>query len=196
MPGNTDILHSMLIVSAAESFAALVRNSLPGGKFTVTEYRKSAAAARRCILERFFDIVVINCPLPDELGLDLAMDLAENSQAGILVVVPSEIYEEVLDHVTDQGILAIAKPAPHGRIGTAVRFLMAIQNKRFILEQKAAAAKDKLEELRIVSRAKIVLVEKKHLTEEEAHRYIGRAAMNNGISRRRAAENILDDMED
>ena len=196
MPGNTDILHSMLIVSAAESFAALVRNSLPGGKFTVTEYRKSAAAARRCILERFFDIVVINCPLPDELGLDLAMDLAENSQAGILVVVPSEIYEEVLDHVTDQGILAISKPAPHGRIGTAVRFLMAIQNKRFILEQKASAAKDKLEELRIVSRAKIVLVEKKHLTEEEAHRYIGRTAMNNGISRRRAAENILDDMDD
>ena len=196
MPGNTDILHSMLIVSAAEPFTALVRNSLPGGKFTVTEYRKSAAAARRCILERFFDIVVINCPLPDEIGLDLAMDLAENSQAGILVVVPSEIYEEVLDYVTDQGILAIAKPAPRGRIGTAVRFLMAIQNKRFLLEQKVSAAKDKLEELRIVSRAKIVLVEKKHLTEEEAHRYIGRAAMNNGISRRRAAENILEDMED
>jgi response regulator NasT len=50
-----------------------------------------------------------------------------------------------------------------------------------------------MEELRLVSKAKILLVEKKQMTEDEAHRFIGKQAMNRGISRRKIAEEILDD---
>ncbi|MBQ9443602.1 MAG: ANTAR domain-containing protein, partial [Lachnospiraceae bacterium] len=60
--------------------------------------------------------------------------------------------------------------------------------------RKRQAAEEKIEELRIVSKAKILLVEKKKMTEDEAHRYIGKQAMDRGVSRRRIAERILDDL--
>ena len=51
-----------------------------------------------------------------------------------------------------------------------------------------------MEELRLISRVKITLVEKKHMTEDEAHKYIGKFAMDNGLSRKRAAEYIMNEM--
>ena len=48
--------------------------------------------------------------------------------------------------------------------------------------------------MRVVNKAKLVLINKKKMSEDEAHRYIGKLAMDNGISRGRAAERILDDL--
>ena len=193
MPGKEDIQHSVLIVSAAEPFDTLVRRSLRG--FLMVDSRKSAAAGRRCVLERYYDLVVINAPLPDEAGEQFALEITQQCSASVLLVVPAERYEDALDDVTDYGILVLAKPLQRRRLDQAVRYLAAVQNRMQGLEQKLQTAHEKLEENRIVTKAKFLLVEKKHMTEEEAHRYIGKQAMNNGVSRKRIAERILDDYE-
>ncbi|MCR5236414.1 MAG: ANTAR domain-containing protein [Lachnospiraceae bacterium] len=186
--------HSILIVSASEQFDAIVKRSLKG--FTTINFVKSGSLARRSVMEKEYDIIVVNSPLPDETGIDLALDTAEKSRASILLVVPKEIYEDVLERVTDLGVLVLPKPFPKGRVDKAVRFLAAIQKKSLKLEKKVLSIEEKMEELRLVSRAKILLVEKKNMSEDEAHRYIGKAAMDNGVSRKRIAEKILEDIED
>ena len=186
--------HSILIVSASEQFDAIVKRSLKG--FTTINFVKSGSLARRSVIEKEYDIIVVNSPLPDETGIDLALDTAEKSRVSILLVVPKEIYEDVLERVTDLGVLVLPKPFPKGRVDKAVRFLAAIQKKSLKLEKKVLSIEEKMEELRLVSRAKILLVEKKNMSEDEAHRYIGKAAMDNGLSRKRIAEKILEDIED
>ena len=52
-----------------------------------------------------------------------------------------------------------------------------------------------MKEIRIVSQAKCLLVEKEHLTEAEAHSRIGKLAMDRCISRRAVAEEIIDRWE-
>ena len=77
----------------------------------------------------------------------------------------------------------------------SIRYLISVQNKLQKLSKEISQAKEKLEEIKIISRAKVLLIEKKGMTEDEAHRFIGSEAMNEGISRRRAAERIMDDLE-
>ena len=192
MPKNIDIQHSILIVSSSGQFDSIVKSSLKG--FSTVENRKTGALARRAILERYFDMIVIDSPLPDETGEELAMDAAEKSNASILLVCPRDSFEEVLDRVTDSGILVVYKPFPRGRIDKAIRLLCASQTRIRELEMKIGTLEDKMEELRIVSRAKITLIEKKNMSEDEAHRFIGKFAMDNGISRGRAASLILEDI--
>ena len=191
MPKREEYSHSILIVSSSEQFTAIVKKSLRD--FLMIDIRKSASMARRGILEQYFDIVVINAPLQDESGEQLALDIAQQCSASVLLVVPAEVYEDVLEHVTDQGILVLSKPMPRGRMDKAVRFLVAMQNRIRMLNKKMQAVEERLEELRIVDRAKFHLVEYRHMTEDEAHRYIGKRAMDNGVSRRRIAEEILED---
>ena len=194
MSQKNDIQHSLLIVSGSEQFNAVVKQSLSFGSFMTCDVRKSAAIARQTILERYYDIIVINAPLPDEEGIGFALDTAEQSSASVLLAVPQEIYEEVLEQVTDYGILVLSKPLPKERIPQSVRFLMAVQGKLRLLEKKVESAQEKTEETRIVSKAKLLLIEKKGMTEDEAHRLIGKQAMDQGISRKRMAERIIEDL--
>lgn len=194
MPAREDIHNSILIVSGSEQFAAIVKKALHGYAFATVDIRKSAAASRQCIMERYYNIIVIDSPLPDESGLELALDTVEQCSASLLMVVPAEIYEDILDRVTDYGVLVIHKPGPRGRIGKAVRFLAATHKKIRRLEKKILTMEEKMEEIRIVSKAKVLLVEKRQMTEDEAHRYIGKMAMDQGVSRKRIAEKILDEL--
>ena len=192
MPQKSDSIHSILIVSESERFQTIVKKSLAG--LLTIDVRKSASHARRCILERYYNLVVIDSPCSDEIGDSLAIDIAENSNSSVLVVTPQELCEDVMDCVTDYGVLVVPKPFPTGRMDKAIRYLIAQQERILALEKKRISAEEKMEELRLVSKAKILLVEKKHMTEDEAHRFIGKQAMNRGVSRRKIAEEILDDV--
>lgn len=46
------------------------------------------------------DIVIINTPLSDEFGTELALDLSDGI-VGILLLVKGEIYDQVCDKVED-----------------------------------------------------------------------------------------------
>ena len=53
------------------------------------------------------------------------------------------------------------------------------------------ASEEKIKEIRLVNRAKWLLIECLSMTEPEAHRYIEKQAMDLRISKREAAENII-----
>ena len=191
MPEKSDIYHSILIVSVSDSFVSVVKKSLTG--FFTADTAKSTALARRYLLERYYDLIVVNMPLPDESGEKFALDAA--GIASVLLVTPQEMFEEVLADVTDEGILVLPKPLPRGRIEKAIRFLASIQNRMHSLEKRIMALEERMDDLRIMDRAKFLLMEHSHMTEDEAHRLIGKRAMDSGVSRGKAARKILDDME-
>ena len=59
------------------------------------------------------------------------------------------------------------------------------------MEQKTASIEEKMEEIRIINRAKWLLIEQLKMTEKEAHRYIEKQAMDRCVTRRKIAENII-----
>ncbi len=55
---------------------------------------------------------------------------------------------------------------------------------------------EKFDDMKLVNRAKLLLMERLKMTESEAHRYIEKQAMNTGSRRRQVAENIIRTYED
>ena len=188
-------MHSLLVVTAQEQLEPIVKRSLPAEKQIFTEVRHSATSARRAALERYFDMVLINAPLPEENGVELALDIAENTSAGILMLVPRDSFGEACDRVVDEGILVAARPLPHGGLGRLLRFLAATQEKLQSVRDQVEKEKEKLEDLKVITRAKFLLVKEKKMSEKEAHRYIQQEAMDTGLSSRRVAESILEEYE-
>ncbi len=60
--------YAVLLVSAAQSFNNSIMNLLPMTDYWPVNTVDSVAAARRALLERSYDIVIINAPLPDDFG--------------------------------------------------------------------------------------------------------------------------------
>ncbi|MCR5356479.1 MAG: ANTAR domain-containing protein [Lachnospiraceae bacterium] len=195
MPRNEDIQHSILIVSNSEKFNALIKSALPDGAYFLLDHRKSAATARQCIQERFYDIVIINSPLPDEIGYEFAMDVTDMCSATVMMVVPAQAYDDVTERIANGGIIAIAKPFREGNLRKTIRLVIALQNRIHVLKHEVEAAREKNEELRIVDKAKFMLMEERNMSEAEAHKYIIKQAMDSGSSKKRMAERIIDDLE-
>ncbi|MBR6094595.1 MAG: ANTAR domain-containing protein [Lachnospiraceae bacterium] len=192
MPGNVQRRNNILVVSGSDQFDAKVHKALPEKGLVFVDKKKTATLARRSLLEKRYDLVVINAPLSDEMGYDLAMDIVEEYGSSVIIATPPEIYDAIWDYVADYGIMVILKPLDDDHISKGVRFLLATQERMRLYEERMQKLEDKMEELKLVSQAKILLMEQKHISEKEAHRLIGKEAMDHGVSRRMVARSIID----
>ena len=62
-------------------------------------------------------------------------------------------------------------------------------------DKELARLRKSLSEIRIITRAKIHLMQAKQMTEEEAHYYLEKEAMDRSLSKKEVAEEILQSLE-
>lgn len=183
--------YSVLIVSASRNFNTAMASLLPVSEFWPVSTVGSVASARRELLERAFDIVIINAPLPDDLGSALAVDVSTRSQAAALLLVKSDIYDEVYSEVMEYGVFTLSKPTSAQLLSQYLKILCTARERIRRLEGKQQSVEEKIEEIRLVNHAKWLLIECLSMSEAEAQRYIEKQAMDLRISKRQMAENVI-----
>lgn len=184
-------VYSVLVISAKENFNASLQSLFPESKYAPVQMVSSVSLAKRVLLERSFDFVFINTPLPDDFGTRFAIEISGNKGTVILLLVRNEVYEEVCDKVTEYGILTLPKPASKQMVAHTLNFMAGIRERLRKLENKSLSMEEKMKEIRLVNRAKWVLIDELKMSEADAHRYIEKQAMDRCVSRREIAEEII-----
>lgn len=185
----------VLLVGSTEKSRALLQSLIPPDLFSGVHNCQSAVEARRECAQTEFAAVIINTPLVDETGLDLAVELAGQTDAGILLIVKSELAETVAVRVERYGVLVVEKPVVRSMFDQALRFSMAARNRLQVLRQENSKLQKKLAELRQVDRAKCVLIQYLGMTEEQAHRHIEKQAMDTRQTKLAVAQSIISTYE-
>ena len=183
--------YSVLIVTASDSFVSSVMPLLPVTDYWPVTTVRSVSEARRRIVETDFDIVLINAPLPDDFGMRLAIDICTNSGAGVLLMVKSDLFNDIYAKVVSYGVITLSKPTNLQMVAQNLRILCATRERMRQMQARQATVEEKIEEIRLVNRAKWLLIECLSMTEPEAHRYIEKQSMDLRISKREVAENIM-----
>lgn len=184
-------LFSVLVVSASEKFNSSIAEFIPKSRFTPVTYADNIAAAKRVLIDNSFDIVIVNSPLPDENGIDLAIDLCADTNTGVLLFSRSDIYEIIVDKVMPYGVLTLSKPASSKLVLQSVNILCSVRQKMKRIEKKTVSIEEKMKEIRIVNRAKWLLIDELKMSEEDAHKYIEKQAMDNCETKRAVSEKII-----
>ena len=184
-------VYSVLIVSATESFNSALEDLLPNSKYLPTHFVSNISAAKRALAERAFDFVIINSPLPDDIGTRFAIDTGNSKETVVLLMVRAELQAEIYDKVAEHGVFVLSKPTSKPIITTALSWLSSAREKLRKNEKKTLSIEEKMEEIRIVNRAKWLLISELKLDEPQAHRYIEKQAMDRCVSRRVVAEEII-----
>ncbi len=184
-------IYSILVISSMENFNTSLQSLLPESKYSPVQMVSSVSSAKRMLLERHYDFILINTPLPDDFGTRFAVEISGNKGTVVLLLVRNEVYEEVCDKVTEYGILTLPKPASKQMVAHTLNFMAGIRERLRKLEKKSLSMEEKMEEIRLVNRAKWVLIGELKMTEADAHRYIEKQAMDRCVSRREIAEEII-----
>ena len=154
-----------------------------------------AAQARRKASGDEFSLALINMPLQDESGLDLAVDLARNTTAAVVLLVKAETVPLVADTAVEAGVLIVPKPVNLLLFEQIVKVGISCRNRLLMYKEQTARLQTRYEELKVIDRAKCLLIEHMRVTEEEAHRIIEKEAMDSRMSRVRVAKKVLDRFE-
>lgn len=186
-----DRAYSVLLVSSSPKFTGTFSPFITGGSYDQLQVSTSVSAARRAFSERSYDMVIISAPLTDESGTRFAIDCAAQSAAAILIFVPADKYSELLPDMTAQGVYLLSKQTSSQMIRQAMDWLAASRERLRRFEKKEQNLSDKMAEIRLVNRAKWILISEQGFSEDEAHHYIERQAMNKCVTRRVIAESIL-----
>ncbi len=184
--------YSLLVVSSAESFYSAVSAMLPKATFQPVVNVPSIAAAQRAVAERGFDFVIINAPLKDDIGVRFAIDCSESNNSLVMYLVQNEIHADVYAKVAEYGVFTLPKPLSKQSMDSALRWLLTAKIRLDRVEKKTTKIEDKMEEIRLVNKAKWLLISKENLLEPEAHRFLEKEAMDKCISKKAVAQEIID----
>ena len=183
-------VYSVLVVSPAGRGADFLASVFDAPTFDPVVNALSAGEARRLLSSEQYDLIAVNSPLPDETGIDFCIDAAQGP-SGVMLFVKNDIYEIVSSQCTREGIFVIPKPNTQRNVAQSVTLLCAICERLRKYEKKTRTLREKMDSIRIVNRAKWLLIERLGMTEQDGHGYIEKEAMNRRRTSREIAEEII-----
>lgn len=179
-----------LIVSTTQ-YAVQLTELLSSVGYGSSTQAHSGTEAKRLMSEELFDLIIINTPLVDEYGYELAVQSAENTLAGVLLLAKADVSEAVEERVDGYGIVVLSKPVSGEDLYRTLKVLYANRRRLDKLLTSNKRLEDKIEELKLVDRAKCLLIMHEGMSEHDAHKYIEKKAMDLRISRREVAQKII-----
>ena len=151
----------------------------------------SGSEARRMITHDDYDLILINTPLKDEFGHELSLKLCESTCSGIILICKADLADEMNNRTADYGVCVVPKPLNKSILLHALRTGCAFRHRLLTMKKENNKLRAKLEEMRYVSRAKFLLITEQHMTEEEAHRYIEKSAMDTRRTRKEVSLEVI-----
>ena len=182
--------YRVLIVSAAADFNAVATALFPRSKFEAV-VASNVAQGKRLFAEQSFDFVVVNSPLPDDSGVQFAVDVSETPTTIATLLVRADLYLETCDKATERGVFAISKPIAPDVMATALQWMTCARERLRKFEKKTLSLEEKIESIRFVNRAKLLLVQELNMAEADAHRYIEKQAMDRCVPKLEIAKEII-----
>ena len=183
--------YSLLVVSASAKMNTALSGFLTARRFQPVRFVASVSAARRAVSEDSFDFVIVNAPLPDDVGIRFAIDTGGGRGSVAILFVRSEDCGEVREKVAEHGVFTLPKPFSTAMLNLALDCMASMRERLRVMERKSLSVEEKMEEIRIVNRAKWLLVSQLGMDEPTAHRYLEKQAMDRCMSKRRLAEEII-----
>lgn len=167
---------------------ALVRECYPGCSMSVAS---TGSETRRAVSDSDHDAVIINCPLSDEFGRELAEYVIDESSSACLMIVRSDTADEVAAQMEDYGVMVISKPVNRSVFHSSLRLINAARMRMLGIRSENIKLHKRLEEMRIINRAKFALMQYLRFSEAQAHKYLEKQAMNMRCTKLEVAESVI-----
>ena len=186
-------MENVLIVSSNKNAADILTKFL-NDSFRCSVRTVATASDARGIVSgnQSWELVMINIPLSDERGTDLAEYITENTAAGCIVMIKTESAEKLMEWADRCNIIVASKPFSRQVLYQIVKAVEMSVRRTWNLYQETVRLERQISEIRLIDKAKFLLMQYKNMTEDEAHSYIEQYAMKKRKKKVIAASEIID----
>ncbi|MCM1329603.1 MAG: ANTAR domain-containing protein [Ruminococcus sp.] len=179
------------IIIFSEQGETLDNITMAAGEFGFGEISVSDSAADKTVLAgKNFGTVFINAPVGGVYGLDVAAAACGNG-SGVILAAPAKHCAEIARKIGGMNLFILPRPLNKTVLLQTFRYVTLTAEHAAELSAEKAKLEQKLKDVRLVDRAKCVLVEVLKMSEADAHRHIQKQAMDRHVQQIVIARDIL-----
>ena len=183
-------MESVLIVSSDQKSTAYLYDLLRDEQLSIIESTENIAE-----IQSDYDLVLIDAPLKNDLNGKAAAELFAKTDSRIILAVPKELERDFESKSEKYGIFVIAKPVDKNTLRKTLHFFRAMNKRLGGMQKENVKLKKQIDDIRLINRAKCILMEYLSMTEPQAHRYLEKQAMDLRITKAEMAKSILSTYE-
>ena len=102
--------YNLLLVSSSEQFNKKTVDLLSSNIYVELTVSTNIEQARRLIVERKFDIVIVDSPVNNDKGFYFVLSICDKDEFGILVLAKQTDSDEAYFKLHDYGVFVLSKP--------------------------------------------------------------------------------------
>ena len=170
--------YRLLAVDCCDELVDAIKSRALGGCISAVLRASASQDIPAIVAAQKPDAVVISG------GASAAVDAAERSSAAILLLTDDAALPR-------RCIRAGVMTAHPDELAVVLPSLLATAERLRTLRDKTSSLQQRLDDSRIVARAKLLLISRLGMSEGDAHRYIAKTAMDSCLPRRDVAEGII-----
>lgn len=170
--------YRLLAVDCCDGLVDAIKSRALGGCISAVLRASASQDTPAIVAAQKPDAVVISG------GASAAVDAAERSSAAILLLTDDAALPR-------RCIRAGVMTAHPDELAAVLPALLASAERLRTLRDKTSSLQQRLDDSRIVARAKLLLISRLGMSEGDAHRYIEKTAMDSCLPRRDVAEGII-----
>ncbi len=182
---------SVLLVTKDNKISSSIMQMLIPPIFEVT-LCSDFNEARRKVNEVVYKIIIVDSG--DDSGATFSIDISDTLST-IVLLAPNSLFDQISYRVESYGVLTISKPFDAFYFYNMIKIALAVQAKIQRISSQNVKLKVKMEEIRVINRAKMLLIQHRQMTEDDAHHFIERVAMDKGLKKINAAQEIIVEFE-
>ena len=133
-------------------------------------------------------LIVVQSDTPDAQELRHCAELAEGAEAVFLLLVRQEAYGAAWRFLQKRGVCVMTWPMEQTILAQTLRNLLLLKKS---MQAQTDQLRSQLQDLKRIQKAKGLLMRQLGMTEQDAHRWIEKAAMDRCVKKREIAETII-----
>lgn len=190
-------MEKILVVSSDQKTSEILVNILRDSFRILPKVVESAYQAKMRLESNCdYELVIINTPLMDEVGINFAQNIIEKTAANCILLVKQEIAEKISEPAEKLGIILIGKPFNKTVFYQVIKTVSIAVSRSLKLYRENMRLEEQISEIKVIDKAKFMLMEYKNMTENEAHYYLGQYAMTKRKKRSIVASEIIDKLSE
>ena len=136
-------------------------------------------------------LIVLQSDAPDAQALHRCAELAETAEAVFLLLVRQEAYGAAWRTLQKHGVCVMTWPMEQAVLTQTLRNLLLLKKSMQTMQAQTDQLRSQLQDLKRIQKAKGLLMRQLGMTEQDAHRWIEKAAMDRCVKKREIAETII-----
>lgn len=184
---------NILIVSQDKYKSIRFKNILQNSGFHIASIAEDAGKAIRILRTNDILLTIIDNSNKSMGSLRLAQIIDEENLGPIVLVDLPSLDE--LSYAPDSIMGVLNKPISQEQLVTTVNLAIFQYKKKIQLRDELDTLKLKLEDRKIIDKAKGILMQKQNLNEDKAYKLMREQSMNQRVAMKRVAQDILEKEE-